>query len=59
MSGAPQAYRIKHVAALCNVSERTVRRLIAEGRLRAIKLNRTVLIPADEVRRLLATEGQR
>ncbi|MHB2169541.1 helix-turn-helix domain-containing protein [Alsobacter sp. R-9] len=41
------------LAAVLQVSVRTVRRMIAAGEVRVIRFGRSVRVPADEVARLL------
>ena len=52
--GAP--WTIPDAANYCAVSDRHLRRLIDEQKVRAIRLGRRVLIPDAELRRL-ASEG--
>lgn len=44
------------LAALLGYHEETIRRLIREGRIRALRFGRNYRIPADEVARIM-TEG--
>jgi excisionase family DNA binding protein len=45
-------FTIAEVAELFNISTKTVRRLIARGELRAVRIGGKHLIPATEVARL-------
>lgn len=47
------AYRVAEAARLLGVSERTVRRLVASGQLRAVTVGGIVLVPRAELDRLL------
>ncbi len=50
------AYSVAEVAELLGgISERLVRRQIAEGKIQVFRVGRRVLICADEVEQLLAT----
>jgi excisionase family DNA binding protein len=49
--GAP--WEVLELARHLRVSERHVRRMVADGRIRSIRLGRRVLIPDDEVQRLV------
>lgn len=48
------AYSLDETAAALGVSRETVRHKIADGGLRAVKVNRRVLVPAAELERFLA-----
>lgn len=48
-----KAYTPEQVAEALQLSLRTVRRLIALGDIRAVKIGRAVRIPAGELTRLL------
>ena len=50
-----RAFSIPEAADRLRTSERTVRRLIASGRLRAVHLGRRVVVPEDALRVLLAS----
>jgi hypothetical protein len=52
------AYRIEVAAQAVGVSSRTLRRAIADGRVATVSLVAWKLVPAAEVRRLLAS-GER
>ncbi|QTN32950.1 helix-turn-helix domain-containing protein [Akkermansiaceae bacterium] len=49
----PDVYRVPEAAERLNVSERTIRRLVKNGELRALPQLRHLLIPRSEVERLL------
>lgn len=51
------ALRPRQVAELLNVSERTVRALVASGRLRSVKIGAARLIPFAELEKLLSESG--
>jgi len=53
----PRAYRIKQAATILNLHPQTVRRLIQDGDLRAVKVGRSVLIPASAIDELLGEGG--
>lgn len=42
-------YTIQEVAEILNLSEQTIRKLIHEGRLKAIRLGRTYRIPYESL----------
>jgi excisionase family DNA binding protein len=50
------AYRVREAAKALGVSERTVRRMVATGELRARRRGRLVLIPARELERFVGAE---
>ncbi len=52
----PAAYSLKAAARALSISERSLQRLIAEGRMKSIRLGARRLVPAAEVRRA-AAEG--
>jgi excisionase family DNA binding protein len=54
MSARPDYLRARQVAELVNLSERTVRRWIADGTLPSAKIGGARLVAVDEIRRLLA-----
>lgn len=54
---APMAYRLADCPELCGISVSGLRRLIATGRLRAVRHGRIVLVPAEELRRLAGSEA--
>ena len=47
------AYRVREVAEMLGIHERTVSRWLREGRLKRVKLGGTTLVPADQVARLI------
>jgi excisionase family DNA binding protein len=49
----PLAYRINDFVKAVGIGRTTTYKLIADGKLRRIKIAGRVLIPADEIRRLL------
>jgi excisionase family DNA binding protein len=51
------AFGIGEIARAMGTSNDTVRRLIAAGKLRAVRFSRRVLIPASELRRILDVES--
>lgn len=46
-----ESYRIDELASRWRVDKRTIRRWIKSGALEAIKHDKTVRIPAEEIRR--------
>jgi excisionase family DNA binding protein len=54
MAGTPEYLRAREVANLLNLSERTVRRWIADGTVPSAKIGGARLVNVDEIRRLLA-----
>jgi excisionase family DNA binding protein len=54
MAGTPEYLRAREVANLLNLSERTVRRWIADGTVPSAKIGGARLVIVDEIRRLLA-----
>lgn len=48
-----RAYSVSEVAQQLGVSERTVRRMADDGRLRVVKLGRLIRVPADALEVLL------
>jgi excisionase family DNA binding protein len=52
-SQLPRALTAADLAGALKVSVRTIRRMIAAGDVRVIRIGRSVRIPADEVGRLL------
>jgi excisionase family DNA binding protein len=50
----PFAYTISEVARLMRLSTRTVRRAIASGKLRAVRIGRAVRVPRASLSALLA-----
>ena len=53
MSPPPRAYPTAQAAALLGVSVRQMYRLLAEDRIRAVRLGRHMRIPESELRRFL------
>jgi len=51
------AYSMREVAAAIGMSERSVWSLIASGRLRSIKLGRSVRIPREALAELLGLDA--
>lgn len=56
-AGRPLAYRLVDLPPLVGISQSGLRNMIAEGRLRAIRHGRVVLVRAAEVDRLVGGEG--
>ncbi len=52
------AYRVNEVAAMLGVSERTVKRMTNDGRLRSIKTLGLRPIPVESVEALLSGEAR-
>ncbi len=50
-------YRVREVAEILGIAERTVWRWLREGRLKRVKVGGATLIPADEVERLIRCES--
>jgi excisionase family DNA binding protein len=50
MSDAPRL-TVKEAAAYLSVSEKTIRRMLVDGRLTPIRVGRTVRIDRDEVKK--------
>ncbi len=50
-------YRVREVAEILGMAERTVWRWLREGRLKRVKVGGATLIPADEVGRLIRCES--
>jgi len=48
-----ELFRVKNVADRLSVCERTIRRAIADGKIKVIRLGSSVLIPRQEVERLI------
>ena len=58
MTNLKRAHSVREVAGGLGVSERLIRRLIADGAIRVVHLGRRVLIPTSELEELLTpTEG--
>ena len=51
------AYRVREVAEILGMAERTVWRWLREGRLKRVKVGGATLIPSDEVERLSRRES--
>ncbi len=54
---APRGYSVAEVASQLLVSVRTVRRLVANGRLQHVKIGRRVVVTAASVAALLEQAG--
>ncbi len=52
------AYSAKEAAETLGVSERHVRDMISEGRIRTVALGRRLLIPVESLRELLAAPAK-
>ncbi len=50
-------YRVREVAEILGMAERTVWRWLREGRLKRVKVGGATLIPSDEVERLIRRES--
>ena len=50
----PMAYTVREAAQQVRVSERTIRRAIASGRLRAVHIGSAVRIPRESLSALLS-----
>lgn len=50
------AYKIKEAAEICGLSQITIRRAIERGQLKPSRAFRHVLIPADQLHRLVSGE---
>ena len=48
-------YRVREVAEMLGIHERTAWHWLREGRLKRVKVGGTTLVPADEVARLIRT----
>lgn len=51
----PLAYTIRELASAIRCSERTIRRAIASGRLRTVRIGRCVRVPRESVAEFLST----
>lgn len=51
--GKPAALKISEAAQILHVSESSIRRLIRRGDLRGLRIIRHLLIPAEDIERLL------
>jgi excisionase family DNA binding protein len=49
------AYNVREAAELVHVSERTIRRAIASGSLRAVRIGRAVRVPREALAVLLSS----
>ena len=52
--GGLRLLKVDEVAALLDVNHRTVRKLIASGELRVVRVRRVLRVREDEVRRFIA-----
>lgn len=50
-----RAWRLNELSASLGIGRRTITRRIASGEIRAVKIGRAVLVPVEEVDRLLGT----
>lgn len=51
---APRGADVRETARLVGgVSDRTIRRMIVDGRLRAVRIGRRVIVPMSEIERVL------
>lgn len=53
----PLAYTVGECADALRVSKRTIRRAIAAGKLRVIRVGRLVRVPAESLRQFMEGEG--
>ena len=58
-SPKPALLHVDDAAATLQVSSKTVRRLVARGDLKAVRIGRSVRIPSSEIDRLIADGGAR
>jgi excisionase family DNA binding protein len=56
-SPAPLAYSIADAVAVSSIGRTRLYALIGEGKLKAVKVGKRTLIPADSLRALLAGEA--
>ena len=56
--GVDPLLTVADVAAVLRLSVRSVRRLIADNKLRVVRIGRAVRVRAEDLRSLLATSGQ-
>ena len=56
-SSSPTFFRVNEAAAVLQVSSKTIRRLIARGDLKAIRIGRSVRIHSSEIESLIARGG--
>lgn len=54
VSDIPSLLRVDEAAAMLKVSSKTVRRLLARGGLKVVRIGRLVRIPSSEINRLFA-----
>lgn len=59
MAAPKRVYTVAEVAELLRVSERTVRRLIARGALRAVRVGRSIRIDGRVIEAVVASGGAR
>ena len=52
-SRVKQYYKIKAVAKLLDLSEKTIRRWIREGKLKAVKIGGSIRISKDEIANII------
>lgn len=53
-----KAFRVREVAAALGCSENTIRSRLDDGSIKCVRLGGLLLIPAEELTRLLGTSGQ-
>lgn len=53
-SAIEHAYKLAAAATLLDMSVRSVERHVARGRIRVIRIGRTVRVPESEIRRILS-----
>lgn len=46
-------YRVSEVASILSLSRETVRRLISQGKLPHIRVGKSILVPAEALRKLI------
>lgn len=51
-------YTVKDIARILSLSERTVRRLLASGKLRKIKVGGRVLVSHDDLMEIIAKQNE-
>jgi excisionase family DNA binding protein len=54
---APIAYRVNDACRLLSISRSHLYDLVAEGKVRLVKIGNRSLVPASEIARLVAGEG--
>ncbi|MCR8455734.1 MAG: helix-turn-helix domain-containing protein [Candidatus Korarchaeota archaeon] len=52
--GSEKLYRTSEVAELLNISVSTVKKLVKQGKLRAVRVGKLWIVPESEVRRILS-----